>query len=107
MTHQMLEVADQTFINIHIRPMIEHVQRTGDVDFQRCRQRFGFLGQLILKHFRIFLADIVKPVIPVRNDNGLLEAFRAGSQVQERKLQMNAGIEIVQEITLVFHPTNN
>ena len=49
----------------------------------RFHQAIVALGQLILKHFGVFLADIVKAVISVRDNNRLLEVFRSGSQVQK------------------------
>ena len=56
------------------------------------------LGLLILQHFRIFVPDFVVAVIPVGNQNALLKGFRAGSQIKERKLQVNAAVEIIEEI---------
>ena len=56
------------------------------------------LGLLILQHFRILVPDFIVAIIPVGNQNALLKGFRAGSQIKERKLQMNAAVEIVEEI---------
>ena len=56
------------------------------------------LGLLVLQHFRIFMPDFVVAVIPVGNQNALLKRFRAGRQVEKRKLQVNAAVEIIEEI---------
>ena len=71
-------------------------------DILRFRQTVISLGKLTLKHLRVFLADIIKAVILIGNNNRLLEALSPGSQVQERKLKMDTGIEVVQEITPAF-----
>ncbi len=59
-------------------------------------------GQLVLEHFGILVPDLVEPVVPVRDDDTLFKGFRAGRQVQERKLKMNGGIKIIEEITPAF-----
>ena len=56
------------------------------------------LSLLVLQHFRILVADFIVTVIPVGNQNALLKGFRAGSQIKERKLQVNAAVEIIEEI---------
>ena len=60
---------------------VRRLNTEGDVF--RFHQAVVALGQLILEHFSIFLADIIETVIPVGNNNGLLEVFRSGSQVQK------------------------
>ena len=79
---------------------VVRVYSKGDV-LCLCQAVVSF-GKLPLQHFSIFLPDIVKPVILIGNDNGLFKAFCACGQVQERELQMNTGIEIVQKIAPAF-----
>ena len=57
------------------------------------------LGQLLLKHFSIFMPHIIEPVILIRDDDALLEGFRAGRQIEEGKLKVNGCVKVVQEIT--------
>ena len=68
---QLLDViADHAVVNVYVRPMIENVQRAGDVDFKRRRQivRFGFmLGAQevvqILKDRHIFRQGICQIIL--------------------------------------------
>ena len=75
-------------MNVHVRPMIENVQRTGDVDFKRRRQimRFGFmLGAQevvqILKDRHIFrqgICQIILIQVPdAAVDDGLFDRLQA------------------------------
>ena len=57
------------------------VDTEGDV--LRLHQTIIAFGQLILKHFCVFFADIIKTVIPVRDNDRLLKVFSAGCQVQK------------------------
>ena len=57
------------------------------------------LGLLVLQHFCIFVPDFVVAVIPVGNQDALLKGFRAGRQIEKRKLQVNTAVKIVEEIT--------
>ena len=75
-------------MNVHVRPMIENVQRAGDVDFKRRRQimRFGFmLGAQevvqILKDGHVFRRGI-RQIIPIQLpdaavDDGLFDRLQA------------------------------
>ena len=75
---------DDAVLNVHVCPVIEHIQRAGDVDFQ-CRRhilRFLFLltAQLLIKvlqHRHIFWLRVIQ-VIPVDQthaavDDGFLD----------------------------------
>ena len=79
---------DDAVLNVHVCPVIEHIQRAGDVDFQRCRHilRFLFLlsAQLLIKvlqHRHIFWLGVIQ-VIPVDHahtavDDGFLDRLQA------------------------------
>ena len=44
------------------------------------------------------MPDFVVAIIFVGNQDALLKGFRAGSQVEERKLQVDAAVKIIEEI---------
>ena len=101
---QALEIVHQINLNA-LQPglgLLDVVGINAEGDILRFRQTVISLGELTLKHFRVFLADIVKAVVLIGDNNRLLEALSPGSQVQERKLKMDAGIEVVQEIAPAF-----
>ena len=60
------------------------------------------LRQLLLKHLRVFVPDIIETVVPVRNQNALLKVFRVRGQIQERELQMNPAVKVIEKITPAF-----
>ena len=56
-------VADEPVGNIHVRPVVEHVKRAGDVDFERRRDPLRF-------RLRLFAEQVVQ-VLQYRHLNGL------------------------------------
>ena len=44
------------------------------------------------------MPHVIEPVILIRDDDALLEGFRAGRQVEEGKLKVNGCVKVVQEI---------
>ena len=60
------------------------------------------LGHLIEKHLGVLLAHIVKAVALGRNDDRLFKGGFAGYGVHKRKLELDAGREVVQHIAPGF-----
>ncbi len=45
---------------------------------------------------------MIKAVVPVRIQNALLKVFRVRGQIQERELQMNPAVKVIEKITPAF-----
>ena len=57
------------------------------------------LGQLTSEHIGILFTDVIKVIVLVRNQDGLLEFLDAGAQIQERELKADGTVKVVEEIT--------
>lgn len=74
------------------RWMIEFVVR------KRKNEAVVALGKLALEHLGILGPDAVKGIILGRDENALFKALHAGTQVQERKLEPNGAVKVIEEV---------
>ena len=79
----------------------------GDFDavrFDAESQEFGFdqsvvsLCHLVLEHPRVLVANPFKAFPPPRDADGPLKTFRARSEIEKGKLNVNGAVEVVEEI---------
>ena len=63
----------------------------------RLGQTVVALLKLLPEHHAIFRADIIKPIVLIRNADALFKSIRIGGHIHKGQLEMDAGIEEVQE----------
>ena len=60
------------------------------------------LGELAFQHIRVFLPDAVEGVLLVGDVNGLALFLHIGGLVEERELDLDGGIKIIEEIAPIL-----
>ena len=81
-------------------PQVLRLNAKGDV--LGLGQAVVALSQLILEHIRILLPDAVEGVLLVRDGDGPLPFLHIRPLVEEGELDLDGGIKVVEEITVIL-----